>query len=168
VQTAEAVGWMSGYDGDRVPSIAAAAAQLIARQSPAHLIAKLESLRVQLIDPELIHEYDSLLAAFRGLQHRCDVALRRLEGDDVPVDYAVALGGGEIQGRVLAPQFELITVILQSMMGLADNWARDYYDVVPPVDLGPPGRALSEAVLVEIGGYQQAVDRLRSALEAFT
>ena len=167
MQTAEAVEWMTGYDGERIPSIAAAAAVLIARQSPANVIGKLESLRVQLGDPELRQQYEDLLAAFRGLQHRCDVAIKRLEGGHAEVDYAVALGGGEIQGRVLAPQYELIGVILQSMMGLADNWARDYYDVVPPVDFGPAGRALSEVVHNEIGGYQQSVERLRSAMEAF-
>ena len=167
MQTAEAVERMTGYDGGRVPSIAAAAASLIERQSPAHLINKLESLRIQLADPELRAQYDDYLAAFRGLEHRCEVALRRLEGEHVEVDYAIALGGGEIQGRVLAPQYELISVVLQSMMGLADNWARDYYDVVPPVDAGPSGRALSQAVLNDIGAYQQAVERLRSALDAF-
>lgn len=167
MQTAEAVEWMAGYDGDGIPSIAAAAALFIARQSPAHLINKLESLRVALADPQLRMQYDDILAAFRGLQHRCDVALRRLEGLQTEVDYAIALGGGEIQGRVLQPQYELICVVLQSMMGLADNWARDYYDVVPPVEAGPAGRALSQAVLGDIGGYQLAVERLRSALEAF-
>jgi hypothetical protein len=167
VQTAEAVEWMSGYDGERFPSIAAAAATFIARQSPAHLITKLESLSVQLGDPELRTQYDDILSAFRGLQHRCDVALSRLAGEHADVDYAIALGGGEIQGRVLAPQYELICVVLQSMMGLADNWARDYYDVVPPVDAGPAARALSQAVLNDIGGYQQSVERLRSALDAF-
>jgi hypothetical protein len=124
-------------------------------------------LRVQLDDPQLRANYDEILAALRGLQHRCEVALRRLEGQAAEVDYSIALGGGEIQGRVLAPQYELITVVLQSMMGLADNWAREYYDIVPPVDAGPAGRSLSNAVLTDIGAYQQSVDRLRSALDAF-
>lgn len=160
-------GELTGYDGERIPSIAAAAALFIALQSPAHLITKLESMCAQLEEPGLRAEYDDFLAAFRGLQHRCEVALRRLEGESAEVDYAIALGGGEIQGRVLGPQFELIGVALQSMMGLADGWARDYYDVVPAFDAGPSGRALSDAILSEIGGYQQAVERLRSALEAF-
>jgi hypothetical protein len=167
VQTAEAVEWMASFDGDKTPSLAAAAALFIAKQSPAHLIGKFESLRAQMHDPEMRAQYDEFFAAFVGMQHRCDVALRRLEGEQTEIDYAIALGGGAIQGRMLAQQYELIVVVLQSMMALADNWAREYYDVVPPIDAGPAGRALSQTVLADIGGYQQAVERLRSAIEAF-
>jgi hypothetical protein len=158
---------VSGYDGDKLPSLAIAAAALIVRQAPGQLIGRLESACVQLDDPVLAAEYADVLAALRALQGRCEVAIRRLEGEAVEIDARAIPRDGDAQAAALERRYESIAVILETMMGLADTCARDYYDIVPAVDIGPAGRALSAAVLAEIGGYQESVHRLRSALEVF-
>ena len=123
---------------------------------------------MQIADPVLAAEYLAMLTAFRALQQRCEVALRRLEGEAVEIDVrSVSAGGGEALSDAVTRRFASIAVILETMMGLADGCARDYYDIVPAVDIGPAGRTLSAAVLAEIGSYQESVDRLRSALEVF-
>jgi hypothetical protein len=154
-----------------VPLPARAAALLIAQQSQGRLIHRLEALLPQLGEGFERASAAELLAAFQGIDHRCSVALRRLEGLDAPLDYAIALGGGDVQGRILAPLFEMLTAMLQTNAALADAWALAYYDLMPlaggDTSAARERDAWSGALLGEIGEQQRAVDRLREARAAF-
>jgi len=149
-----------------MPRLAQAAAAVVARQVPMQLIPKLESLVVHLDEGEERARHLDVLHALRGFQHRCDVALRRLGGEAAEIDYAIALGGGDFQGRVLAHQYELIGVTLQTLMGMADASVREYYDLLPPSG-GFAERAYSEGLMLEIGDHQRSIERIGAAMEAF-
>jgi hypothetical protein len=157
---------MLQYDATKMPILATPAAETIARFAPVHMVAMVEGAHARSEDDKLRVHLAGLLLAFRGFVHRCEVALRRLEGETLAVDSAITADDADEKVDLEIGMRGHIVDWIRACVVLANDSAAMYREILEPF----AGRTLDDVAK----GMQECVDmaeesarRLRYALEAF-
>jgi hypothetical protein len=110
--------------------------------------------------------YDELHVAFSGVLHRCEVALRRLEGESAQIDLSKTSNGNDLASNTLVAARTLITDAIKGSIGLAEGWARAFRAGLEPA-LGKPLDLVGLGLEAEAKEGELSAERLRHALSVF-
>jgi hypothetical protein len=136
---------MLQYDESEMPLLVTGASALIARWAPRHMVATAESLHARSEDERLRSRVADQLLAFRGFVHRCEVALRRLEGETSAVDPAVTADDGDMESSTKIAMREPILAVMRSSIEQAGDFAAMHREMLVPY----AGRPLDSAGRLE-------------------
>lgn len=155
------------YDSSRIPRFASGAAETIARFAPMHLLKQVQLHREKHKDDEYLStRYEELCMVFGGVLHRCEVALRRLEGESAEVDPAKTGNGKDITGNTLVAARALIMDAIKGSIDLAEGWAKAFREALEPA-AGKPLDAVGLELEAEVKEGDFSAERLRHALSVF-
>ena len=149
-----------------MPLLATPAAETIARFAPAHMVETVENARARSDDDKLRIELARLLLAFRGFVHRCEVALRRLEGETLAVDPAVTADGADVKVDLEIGMRGHIVDSIRTCVVLANDSAAMYREILEPF-AGCTLDDVAKDMQERVDMAEESAKRLRYALEAF-